>query len=343
MTQTTTGSGPDFSLLEKYLEKKAVLTLLPNLELYQFGREAIVPSNTGREIFAPYWQDGIATNAAPVRTETAAIGVSAMSALNVSGNLSEYAKAVGFSRMLWQTKSLPILEEATKQLMHSLARGWENRIQSIISDMGPLSANSWLAGDRTTVYNSVANGTFTRASVFSLAAAKLASNFNPGYAEFGGRYGAVIHPIVADQLRTNTSGAGGGAVRLTFEQQSMNMTNVFRNNAIGDLFGCRLFESPFSAKGINRSSDAGMSDGAGNGGYLNYVFAPEAFFVAPLANARPEIILHGFGSGGTSDPANRLSTLAVYGVFEAFTYSTGSVRAKRMIAICSGDSTATLG
>ena len=333
---TKSTSGRRISLLELYLAKKAVLTLLPSLELYQFGREAIVPANGGREIFVPFWIDDF--TAAGVLTEGTAVVTSDLVACSVSGMLSEYGMAAGFSRLLWQTKSLPILEEATKQLMQSLARGWEDRIQTAISATDTISALSWLAGDRTTAYNEVLATTMMKASVFSKAASMLASGNNPGYAEYGGRYAAVIHPISKDQLATNIS----ANLHLQMTQQSMNQTGIFRNNVIGDLFGCRIFESPYSAKSIADAS-GGMSDKTDATGFLSYVFAPEAFFVAPLANARPEIILHGFGSAGSSDPTNTLSTLAAYGVFDAFTYVLGSDRAKRMIWIASGNSQATDG
>lgn len=309
-TVTLTTSGPDFSLLEKYLQKKAALTLLPNLELYQFGREAIVPPGSGKEVFAPRWFD--ASTATGSVAESAAVGTSDMSAGNYSGSLLEYPKAFKFSRFLWATKSLPMLEETTKQLVVSNAKAFESRIQDVISTASTLSDNGMLlspTGGTEIATKDVAETSRLKARVLSTARTKLINKYNPGFTEFGGNFAGVFHGNATHDLRTNLS---GGAT-LTLERSSMNITAPFRGNMIGDLFNIRIFESSWSAKAIHATN--GMSES--NSGYLNYIFAPEAFYVAPLATARPEIILESFETAKL-DAARRFATLAVYQVFDAF-------------------------
>ncbi len=331
---TQTRSGPTPGLLEQYLEKKAIRTLLNVLELYQFGREAIVPSNAGRAVFAPYFRDDSA--AAGVIDESVGLTLSGMSALTVSGNMSEYVKGFGFGRLLLATKAISLIEEGTGQLMNSVGRAWENNILGAISNCDALSAAAWLAGDRVTAYGSVLNTTIMKASAFSKAAAILEGNLNVGYTEFGGAFGAVVSPIHADHIRVNINvGTNSGMARnLNFESQSMGRTGVYKNNVLGNLFNCRISVSAHSAKSV-AFNVSGMSNvSTQSTGRQAMVFAPESFFVAPLEAARPEIILHGLGSAGSADPANRLASLTAYGVFDAFTNDT--IRASRLVAIVAG-------
>ena len=296
------------SLLSRFLERKAVLTLLPNLELYQWGREAIVPAGEGIEVYAPYFVDQ--SDSAGSLAEATALANSNMSAGNFSGTLAEYPKSFEFTRFFWSTKSIPILAETTRQLMVSIAKGWESKIQSVISDGGPMSAASWVSPDTATTYTNIKESTKIKAGALSKASKVLASKYVPGYQHLAGEYAGVFHPNATHHLRTNLS----GGTHISPESQSMNMTDMFRRKTAGSLFNIRIHESAWSAKSIYEIN--GMSEGCS--GYLNYIFGPESFFVSPLANGRPEIIMHGFGSGGSSDPANRKATLAAYSVFTAF-------------------------
>ena len=331
---TQTRSGPTPGLLESYLEKKSIRTLMNVLELYQFGREAIVPSNAGRAVYAPYFRDD--TAAAGIIDESVALNLSGMSALTVSGNMSEYVKGFGFGRLLLATKAISLIEEGTAQLMNAVGRSWEDNILGAISNADALSAASWVAGDRVTAYNNVLNTTIMKASAFSKAAAILENKFNVGYTEFGGAFGAVVSPVHADHLRVNinTGTTSGMARNINFESQSMGRTGVYKNNVLGNLFNVRISVSQHSALSLTQGTNGMSTNAAQSTGRQAMVFAPESFFVAPLEAARPEIILHGLGSAGSSDPANRLASLTAYGVFDAFTNDT--IRADRLVAIVAG-------
>ncbi len=327
MAYSLSTSGPDYALLSIFLSNKALLTLLPNLELYQYGREAVVPEGAGKEIYLPRFFDrSTAAGSLAESTTSATIVTSAMSAATLTGNLVEYGKAIGLGRFLWSTKNLPLLEEATKQLMVSIGKAWESDIQVVICSNATMSAASTVRAGGG-IDGSVTEGLSLKPRAISEASTILANKFNPGFTEFGGAYGGVISPTGKHHLLVNTS----SGTQISFEQQSMNMTSSFRNSVMGNLFNVRLSVSAFSTKFVHATH--GMSES--NSGILNYIFAPEAFAVAPLAVARPEIILHGFGSGGVSDPLNRRATIGAYGVFDSFTDVT-NVLAVRAIHLVHG-------
>jgi len=337
---------PDLTILPKYLSKRAILTLLPNLELYKFGREAMVAGGNGKECYIPAFVDDTLSDA-KVASEGTHPTVRVLDADRITGTLVEHADAIGFGRFLWNTKSVPLLEEATKQLMVSIGKSWESVIKGVIEQEGKAP---WVVGD-VSDYNAtksvfppgVSDGALLTPQAFSAASTILAQNNNPGFEEFGGMYGAVIHPVGAHHLKSYVSQTSTNA-GLSFRADSMNRMDMFRGRPKMELFNVVIYESPFSPRTVATATvEFGFSNSAA--GYVGFVFAPEAFAVSPLSVSKPEIIMHGFGSAGTKDPANQDATIAAYAPFIAFT-GTGAtdepdLLGKRMVFLTHGDTLST--
>lgn len=309
-THTMTTGTQRYSFLTKYMRRRALVTLQPNIELFRFGVEAIVPGGEGTHVFAPFYYDR--SQAAGTFHESAIPGASAMSGHFFSASLAIFERVFRFTRHFWGTKTLTsMLEETTTQLTVSLAKGYEGAIQGVISNGATMSAISWVAADGATAYASVLDTTLLKARAFSIARKILRKRNCGGYSSLNNRFAAVINPTGVHHLTTALS----GGLQLTMERASMNNTDAFRTAMVGDLFNCRIIESEYSSKAVFATN--GMS--AANSGYLGYVIAPGAFFVSPLAVAMPSVVIQGFGSGGsTGDPTNKIASIAVTGTFAAF-------------------------
>ena len=141
----------------------------------------------------------------------------------------------------------------------------------------------------------------------------------PGYASLGNCYAAVVGPGTVYSLLTQVKASGAA---LTFENDSMNMTESFSMNSIGKLFGTVLFESSYVREIDDDDATygtyaAGTTTNAGTTFEYNMIFGPDAFFVCPHEAVNPGVILKGFNEGGALNPTNSVSSVSVDYLFAA--------------------------
>lgn len=178
----------------------------------------------------------------------------------------------------------------------------------------PLYVSPDVAG---TNWGVIKSGDFVVANKFALARKLLKERGNPGFSKLGNRLAAMIGPDTLYRLTTSVANTAGIAA-LTFEQESMNMTRVFSDAVVGDLFGFRLIETNnpivISAGTTNGPSD----DASGNVDCeINILFAPDAFYATPHAKLTPQLYVSGFGEGGALNPTKSIAALATDFLFGA--------------------------
>lgn len=172
-----------------------------------------------------------------------------------------------------------------------------------------------------TAWGSIVAGDYALANKFARARKELKQRGNPGFAQLNGRLAALIGPDTLYRLTTSVATVTGNAA-LTFEQESMNMTDVFKSAVVGDLFGFRLIESNNPITIIAEVANGpSTTAGAGAGNEvdceINVLFAPDAFYVTPHARLTPQLYVSGFNEGGPLNPTKSVASLATDFLFGA--------------------------
>lgn len=133
-----------------------------------------------------------------------------------------------------------------------------------------------------------------------------------GFAKLGNKYGAMIGPETSYMLQTNAT-----ANTLTFQQNNMNLPDIYRNVAITSFAQMVFMETTFDtfAQGaVGVGQEYGMAD-AVTDSEVNVILAADAFYTTEIKGMPAGFKLKPFGSGGpTDDPADEWASLA----FKAF-------------------------
>jgi len=116
----------------------------------------------------------------------------------------------------------------------------------------------------------------------------------------GGAYVGLVHPFVAHRVKTE-SGAGGW---LQIKQYTVAGQDSIYRGEIGMIHGVRMIETS-NAKSYASTITV----------YPTVFLGKMAFGITELQSL--ETIIHGFGSGGTSDPGNQRMTIFVKKSFAA--------------------------
>jgi len=135
----------------------------------------------------------------------------------------------------------------------------------------------------------------------------------PGFSQLNGTYAAYVGPSTVHSLLTQVKSGGAS---LTFENDSMNMTQSFKDNIVGRLFGITVFESTAVREIADNDATygaqaAGTTTNAGNTFEYNMIFGPDAFFVCPHEAVNPGVIVKGFNEGGALNPTNSVASVSV--------------------------------
>lgn len=111
-----------------------------------------------------------------------------------------------------------------------------------------------------------------------------------------GKYGAVIHPSVAYDLRESPEWID--------VQKYMNATTIY-NGEIGELHGVRFVEDP-DAPVLGGNTYKNKSNGVT---YATFFFGKDGFVIIDPEGGNLEMIVHDKNEGGTGGPLNQWSTI----------------------------------
>ena len=191
-----------------------------------------------------------------------------------------------------------------------------NDLPGYVSSTEPMYAHP--SGDDD-AWDDLASTDVAVAEGFAQARKMLRKRRAPGYSSLGGKYAAYVGPSTVHSLLTQVKSGGAS---LTFENDSMNMTDSFKDNVIGTLFGCVVYESTYVREIDDDDSDyatyaAGTTTNAGQTFEYNLIFGPDAFFVCPHESVNPGVIVKGFNEGGAWNPTNSVSSVSVDYLFAA--------------------------
>jgi hypothetical protein len=168
-------------------------------------------------------------------------------------------------------------------------------------------------------WGSIVAGDYPVANKFAYARKLLKQYGNPGFSQLGNKLCALIGPDTNYRLSTSVTSASNAAA-LTFEQESMGMSQVFKDAVVGDLFGFRLIETNNPIVIPGDTTNGPSTDGGGSTDVdceINVLFAPDAFYVTPHEGLTPQLYVSGFNEGGAFNPTKTVSSLATDFMFGA--------------------------
>lgn len=210
-----------------------------------------------------------------------------MTAVNVTGSTAQYDAAVSISDILKYSSFGDMMKQATELLGYNAGVSIDTIVRDAIS--GGL-----------TIRNATGVASFTAIpvtgtlSVTELRKAARTLQRNDAIKPDGGFWISVIHPDALYDLQADTT-TGGWTTANTYREE----TRGLLTGEAGKLSGIRFLESS-NAKVVGSGIVASASV------YETQILGKEAFGVTNLQDL--QIIMHGFGSGGISDPTDKVAT-----------------------------------
>ena len=330
----TTAKVATMALYGRHLVKRAQEGLFGATLLPMLGNQIPLPGHAGREIFIP---KDYPLNRIKALTEGTPIGVCPPSGHYYTGCVVGYGDARGYGDFLVSIHEVPSM---VSNDIATMSRYLGYKYDSLCR-VQLCAAGTWIAPDQTATQGGdtgVQSTTpITQRFLFD-ASTTLASNDAPTYSD--GNYVGVFHPRQTHDLFVSTSAGSqlGKGLQTHGASSFLELTESgvgkLERASLGVLGRVRVLESTrnpmvYSAD-VATASITGMD--SGQSGYPAYVFGPGAFAAVDLENQRPKVFLKGFGSGGTYDPINQLSTAGIKGYFTAIAMDT----ANRLVRTASG-------
>lgn len=210
-----------------------------------------------------------------------------MTAVNVSGSTAQYDAAVSLSDILVYTS----FGDMMKMAMERLGENAGKSIDLIVANSLLYSLTPQVATQAAHATAIPSTGTL---SISEIRRAKrtLTRNSAP---DIDGYWVAAAHPDAMYDIYADTS--TGGWIETN---QYMGSGKALFEGEAGKLLGVRFLESA-NLPVMNSASVTGSGTL-----YTTNIMGREAFGVTNLQNL--ETIIHGFGSGGISDPTNKIAT-----------------------------------
>lgn len=216
---------------------------------------------------------------------TTAVG---LSAVNVTGSTAQYDNAVTVSDLLVYTSFGDIMKIAMEKLGENSGKSIDLLVRNTLANaLTTQNATGVAAAAQTTI---PATGTLSITEI-RRAGRTLARNDAP---DIGGYWVAVVHPDAVYDLRADSSTGGW------IDSNKYDNSGALFSGEIGKLLGVRFLETT-NAYVTSTSSVTGSATI-----YQTQVMGREAYGVTNLQNL--QTFIHGFGSGGVSDPTNKIAT-----------------------------------
>jgi len=320
MAGSITTSAAVWALYGEHLVKRAQEALFGATLLPMLGNQIPLPAHSGKTIYIPY---DLPQNNIQLISEGTIMALCPTSGHYYTGVVAGYGGAKSYNDFLVSIHEVQsMVSNDVASMSRYLGYKYDSLCRAVISgDVG-----TWLAPGAGEVQGGVvATDPLIQRFLFD-ASTTLAAKNAPTYSD--GLYHGVFHPAATHDLFVSTS-AGS---QLGKGQQSVAGAGSFLENTeigaakleratIGALGRIRILESTQSTKLIfHATSVAAASIGgmmSAMSGYSAYVMGPGAFAAVDLENQRPQVFVKGFGSGGTSDPINQLSSAGIKGYFVA--------------------------
>ena len=282
-------------LVGKFYDRLLLDNLYPDLYFYAFGEKRKLPANSGKTIFFNRW---VKLSAAAAVTEGTVITTSGMSATFVSATVAGYAIAARHSDFVVMGAISDVVAGAVQEVSKSLALAIDNQCRLQLSTGGTgVFASGTASGSLQAANRLTAKDVLRTLRTMNTNNVK---TFPDGF------YGGILHPYQIWDVQSDT--ATGGWIDVNKYASNDTVQNLYRGE-VGQIYGIRVVRSSNvkALTGVGGMSAAGTS---GECGFQGQIVGPGAYGVVELDEGSARVFVKQLGSGGTSDPANQLATIA---------------------------------
>lgn len=217
-----------------------------------------------------------------------------MTATTVTATPAQYDNAVSVSDILAYASFGDVMKAAISRLAYNAGLSIDTVVRGVIGANG-----HQVNGSSVAYWSAVPAAAYLKVEDVRRAIRKLEAS--DAFRQDDGSYVAVVHPYALyDLMGDTTTGGWIDANKYT----SDNATKLL-NGEIGKLLGARFLSST-NAYTRGSSYDTGSAVVASATLFVTSFFGKDAFGVTDLQNLRTYV--KGFGSAGTADPTDKVST-----------------------------------
>lgn len=227
-------------------------------------------------------------------TEGVATSALTFSALSVTGSTAQYDNAVSISDIMAYASFGDVMKAAVERLAYNAGLSIDTVVRNAVATCGTHQNASAVA-----YWSAVPAGANLIIGEVRKAVRTLRRN---DAFDVDGNFIAVAHPDAIYDLQGDTT--TGGWITTNTYNSGENATKIL-NGEVGKLYGVRFLES---SNAYTRGSSYATASAvvASTTLYVTSIFAKDAFGVSELQNLRTYI--KPFGSGGVSDPTDKIAT-----------------------------------
>lgn len=226
-----------------------------------------------------------------------------MTATQVTATPAQYDAAVSISDLLAYTSFGDVMKAAMERLAYNAGLSIDtvvrNAVSTTMTNVNASSVAYWSAVPAGATLNILE----VRRAIRRLEAAD-------AFRQSDGNYAAVIHPFAAYDLMGDTTTGGW----IDANKYTEGNADKLMAGELGKLMGVRFLGSS-NAYTRGSSYDTGSAVVASATLYVTSFFGKDAFGVTDIQNLKT--IIHGFGSGGVSDPTDKIATAGWKATFAA--------------------------
>ena len=213
-----------------------------------------------------------------------------MTAVNVTGSVAQYDAAVSISDILAYVSFGDIMKAAIERLAYNAGLSIDTVVRNAISTSLTVQCATGVAAAAWT--SIPATGTL---SIAELRKAVRTLKRNDAFEQADGLFVGVAHPDTLYDIMGDTSTGGW----IDANKYTAGNADKLLKGEVGKLYGVRFLES---SNGYVRGTGVTASASI----YVTSIFGRDAFGITDLQNLKTYV--KGFGSGGTSDPTEKVAT-----------------------------------
>ena len=297
--------------MRKYYNKELLENAREECFFSQFGMDTSLPEGNGKIV---QWRkfDSFKPATTPLEEGVTPDG-NKLNMTQVEAEIQQYGDYTTVSDMLDMTAVDPVILVCTEE--HGAQAGLTRDI--LTRNVIVATTNKTYApkpdGTKVEVVGSITADCKLTPSVINRAVTKLKKGGAP---KINGKYVAIIHPSVAEDLRESEG---------WIEAHKYAAVTELFNGEIGELHGVRFCETNNAPVTKNGASGCAV--------YHTLCFGKDAYGKVAIEGGAMEMIVKQKGSGGTADPLNQRGTVGWKG-----THAAALLYEERIVDIISGSS-----
>jgi N4-gp56 family major capsid protein len=292
--------------MKTFYDRMLLERTVPNLLHMKFGQTKRIPPGSGRVI---EWRKfaAISTATTPLVEGTLYNDLKDITVTAITGSVSQYGDAVGFSDLVATVTIDPLLAETTKILAEQASQTIDELTRDVLV-AGTTVRYANAAANRAAIaagddFASMdgAGGAASGGSLSDIRRIVLDLELNRAR-RIGGYYQAITHPRVMFDIQATTEWREHQLYNMTKRDERGGLGNISNPSPVGEIYGVEFWVTDVAKV----FEDAGASS---IDVYTVLVFGQDAFGTVELSGHNLETIYQPLGSAGTADPLKQQQTM----------------------------------